>query len=104
MKTRYSHLTLADRRQIERWRLMKMSATEISERLGRHWVMPASTANGQAAMCRSQRSKRLDVAPRPVFHRFRIEVCEAVLGNCGANALHELLIIGQIVPREQHAA
>ncbi|MET3614381.1 IS30 family transposase, partial [Rhizobium aquaticum] len=36
MKTRYSHLTLADRRQIERWRLMKMSATEIAERLGRH--------------------------------------------------------------------
>ncbi len=29
MKTRYSHLTLADRRQIERWRLMKMSATII---------------------------------------------------------------------------
>ena len=36
MKTRYSHLTLIDRRQIERWRLMKMSATEIAERLGRH--------------------------------------------------------------------
>lgn len=36
MKTRYSHLTFADRRQIERWWLMKMSATEIAERLGRH--------------------------------------------------------------------
>lgn len=36
MKRCYSHLTLADRRQIERWRLMKMSATEIARRLGRH--------------------------------------------------------------------
>lgn len=36
MKTRYSHLTLADRRQIERWRLMKMRAAEIAEQLGRH--------------------------------------------------------------------
>lgn len=36
MKTRYSHLTLADRRQIERWRQMRMSATEIARRLGRH--------------------------------------------------------------------
>ncbi|WP_442966695.1 helix-turn-helix domain-containing protein [Rhizobium sp. C1] len=94
MKTRYSHLTLAYRRQIERWRLMKMSATEIAERLGRRWIIPASTANGQAAMRRSQRLSRVDVTPRPVFHRFRIEVGEAVLGNCGANALHELLIIG----------
>lgn len=36
MKRRYSHLTLADRRQIERWRLMKMSGDEIARRLGRH--------------------------------------------------------------------
>lgn len=36
MKTRYSHLTLADRRQIERWRQTRMSATEIAQRLGRH--------------------------------------------------------------------
>lgn len=36
MKRRFSHLTLADRRQIERWRLMKMSATDIARRLGRH--------------------------------------------------------------------
>ena len=36
MKTRYCHLTLADRRQIERcWRQMRMSATEITRRLGR---------------------------------------------------------------------
>ena len=36
MKTRYSRLTLADRRQIERWWLMNMSATEIARRLARH--------------------------------------------------------------------
>lgn len=36
MKTRFSHLTLSDRRQIERWRLARMSATEIASRLGRH--------------------------------------------------------------------
>ena len=36
MKTRYSRLTLAERRQIERWWLMNMSATEIARRLARH--------------------------------------------------------------------
>jgi IS30 family transposase len=35
MKTRYSHLTLNDLRQIERWRLMKMSATPIPRPLRR---------------------------------------------------------------------
>ena len=46
MKTRYGHLTLADRRQIERWRLMKMSAAEIAERLGRT-VLPCSANCGE---------------------------------------------------------
>lgn len=36
MKRSFCHLTLADRRQVEQWRLMKMSATEIAQRLGRH--------------------------------------------------------------------
>ena len=36
MKVRYSHLSLAERRQIERWRHAKMSADEMARRLGRH--------------------------------------------------------------------
>ena len=36
MKTCFSHLTLADRRQIERWRQMKVSGEEMARRLGRH--------------------------------------------------------------------
>ncbi|PZQ46249.1 MAG: hypothetical protein DI556_20935 [Rhodovulum sulfidophilum] len=36
MKTRFSHLTLSDRRQIERWRLARRSATDIAARLGLH--------------------------------------------------------------------
>lgn len=36
MKTCFSHLTFADRRQSERWRQMKMSGDEMARRLGRH--------------------------------------------------------------------
>lgn len=36
MKTRYSHLTLSDRRQIERLRHARISATEIARLIGRH--------------------------------------------------------------------
>ena len=36
MKVRYSHLSLADRRRIERWRHARMSPDEMARRLGRH--------------------------------------------------------------------
>lgn len=36
MKVRYSHLSLPDRRRIERWRQAKMSPDEMARRLGRH--------------------------------------------------------------------
>lgn len=36
MKTRFSHLTLEDRRQIERWRHARLSPDEMAQRLGRH--------------------------------------------------------------------
>lgn len=36
MKVRYSHLSLAERRRIERWRHAKMSPDEMAHRLGRH--------------------------------------------------------------------
>ena len=36
MKVRYSHLSLAERRRIERWRHAKMSPDEMAHRRGRH--------------------------------------------------------------------
>jgi len=36
MKVRFSHLSLSDRRKIERWRHAKLSPDEIARRLGRH--------------------------------------------------------------------
>lgn len=39
MKVRYSHLSLAERRRIERWQHAKMSPDEIARRLGRHRSM-----------------------------------------------------------------
>ena len=36
MKRRFSHLTLDDRRKIERWRHLKLSPDEMARRLGRH--------------------------------------------------------------------
>ena len=36
MKVRFSHLSLSERRKIERWRQMKLSPDEMARRLGRH--------------------------------------------------------------------
>ncbi|ARC39056.1 hypothetical protein A6J80_22495 (plasmid) [Paracoccus yeei] len=36
MKVRFSHLSLSERRKIERWRQMKLSPDEMAHRLGRH--------------------------------------------------------------------
>lgn len=36
MKVRFSHLSLSDRRKIERWRHAKLSPDEMARRLGRH--------------------------------------------------------------------
>ncbi|ATQ58109.1 hypothetical protein PYTT13_19900 (plasmid) [Paracoccus yeei] len=36
MKVRFSHLSLSERREIERWRQMKLSPDEMARRLGRH--------------------------------------------------------------------
>lgn len=36
MKIRHSHLSLSERRKIERWRRMKLSPDEMAQRLGRH--------------------------------------------------------------------
>ena len=36
MKVRFSHLSLSERRKIERWRQTKLSPDEMARRLGRH--------------------------------------------------------------------
>lgn len=36
MKVRFSHLSLSERRKIERWRQIKLSPDEMARRLGRH--------------------------------------------------------------------
>ncbi len=36
MKVRFSHLSLSERRKIERWRQAKLSPDEMARRLGRH--------------------------------------------------------------------
>lgn len=36
MKRQFSHLTLDDRRQIERWRLIRLSPDDMAHRLGHH--------------------------------------------------------------------
>ena len=36
MKVQHSHLSLAERRRIERWRHAKMSPDDMAHRLGRH--------------------------------------------------------------------
>ncbi len=36
MKVRFSHLSLSERRKIERWRQMKLSPDEMARRLSRH--------------------------------------------------------------------
>lgn len=45
MKRQFSHLTLDDRRKIERWRHMRLSPDEMTRRLGRH----------RASICRERR-------------------------------------------------
>ena len=46
----------------------------------------------------------LDLAALPLLFRQRPELVKAILGNGRADALHELLIIGNIRPGQQHHA
>lgn len=71
MKTRYSHISLPERRKIERWRVAGMSATEIAERLGRH----------RSTIFRELRRNRFHDAEIPEFNGYYALVASDIAGR-----------------------